>query len=131
MLNGDISNEGPKRILVAESLIVMKQPRLEKKFKVFPSIKYDVLYDRIMLNKLWQYTTKHEVTLELISFEHDYDQLGEIYEKLDSAGLNPFRGYSYYKSPGKLAKDLAFRPEVVGVLDPENQLRYGSKGLDL
>jgi hypothetical protein len=131
MLNGDISNDAPKRVLVAESLVIVKQPRVEKRFKFIPVVKHDLLYDRVMLNKLWQYTTQKGITLELISFEHSEDELAQIYDQLDSAGVNPFRGYSYYKSPSKLAADLAFRPEVFGVLDPENMLRYGSKGLDL
>ena len=131
MYKGDISNDMPKRVLVAENLIILKQPRIEKKFKFIPTVKYDIVYDRILLNKLYQYTTKNNVTLELVSFEHDGEDLEIIYNELDRAGVNPFRGFSYYKSPKKLATDLAFRPEVIGVLDPENQLVYGSFGLDL
>jgi len=131
MYKGDISNDSPKRILVVESLIVVKQSRIEKKFKFIPVVKTDVIYDRIMLNKLYQYTTQKGVTLELVSFENDLDDLEIIYNDLDRAGVNPFRGFSHYKSPRALASDLAYRPEVIGVIDPGNQLVYGSFGLDL
>ena len=131
MYKGDISNDAPKRVLVAENLIIIKQPRIEKKFKFIPTVKHDIVYDRVLLNKLYQYTTRHGVTLELVSFDHKLEDLELIYNELDRAGVNPFRGFSYYKSPNKLASDLAFRPEVIGVLDPDNQLVYGSFGLDI
>lgn len=131
MYKGDISNDMPKRVLIVESLIIVKTPRIEKVFKVIPKVKYDIVYDRIFLNKLYQYTVNQGISLELISFEHDESELELIYNELDRNGVNPFRSYSYYKSPRKLASDLPYRPEVLGVIDPANQLVYGRWGMDL
>ena len=131
MLKGDISNDMPKRVLVVDDLVVLKRQSMEKKFKVIPVMKTEVEYDRIMLNKFYQYTTQRGVTLELISFSLDQEQLELTYNALDNAGTNPFRYYTAYKSPKELVRDLPFRPEVVGVLDPANQMMYGHWGLDL
>jgi hypothetical protein len=131
MYKGDISNNAPKRVLVAEELVFVKKQHIEKKFKFFPVVKTEHQYDKFMLNKLYQFTTNRMVTLELVSFEHDYAELEIMYNELDRAGLNPFRGFAYYKSPQKLVADLPYRPEVIGVLDPENQLMYGHWGIDL
>lgn len=131
MYKGDISNDMPKRVLIAEDLVIVKHPRIEKVLGIIPKVRYDIVYDRIFLNKLYQYTTQHGITLELISFEHDEAELAEIYDELDRAGVNPFRGYSYYKSPKKLVSDLPFRPEVIGVIDPDHQLMYGRWGMDI
>ena len=131
MYKGDISNDMPKRVLIAEDLVIIKQPRIEKLFGLIPRVKYDVVYDRIFLNKLYQYTVNQGISLELISFENDYEELEHVYNELDKNGVNPFRGFSYYKSPRALASDLPYRPEVLGVIDPDHQLMYGRWGMDL
>lgn len=131
MLKGDISNDMPRRVLVIDDLVVLKRQKMEKKFKVVPILKTEVEYDRIMLNKFYQYTTQRGITLELISFDLSQDQLELTYNQLDNVGTNPFRYYTAYKSAKDLVRDLPFRPEVVGVLDPAHQLMYGHWGLDL
>lgn len=131
MYKGDISNSMPKRVLVVDDLVVLKRQKVTKKYKILPVVKTEVEYDRIMLNKLYQFTTREGITLELISFDMDQDKLEVLYEALDKAGTNPFRYYSAYKSPRELVSDLPFRPEVAGVFDPAHQLMYGHWGLDL
>jgi hypothetical protein len=71
------------------------------------------------------------LNLELISFKHDDDELERMFNEMDRTGINPFRYWQTYKSPSKLAKDLPYRPEVIGVIDiPENRLMYGHWALD-
>jgi hypothetical protein len=78
------------------------------------------------------YTTKNGVTLELVSFDLDQDELGKTVDVLDSMGTNPFRYFSSYASIDHLVAELPYRPEVVGVLDlPTRLLRYGHWGLDI
>lgn len=131
MWKGDISNEMPKRILVVDELVVVTTQQVTRKFKVIPVKKTIPYYDRLMLNKFYGYTTKNLVTLELISFTLDQEELEVVYNEIDNVGTNPFRYYTSYKSPKHLVSELPFRPEVVGVLDPKNQLMYGHWGIDL
>lgn len=130
MLKGDISNDMPKRVLVNMDILLVKFPVVKKKFKFFPKTDYEIKYDRFLLNKFYVYTTQAGVTLELVSFEFEEDKLELMYNDLDRVGTNPFRYWSYYSSPKKLVADLPYRPEVVGVIDPEHQLMYGHWGMD-
>lgn len=131
MRYGDLSNEMPRRLLVHIDLFLIKKPRVEKKFKIIPTIKYDFDYDRLFLNKLYLFTTRAEMTLELVSFEHTEDELLLLYNELDRLGTNPFRYYSVFKSADNLVSQLPYRPEVIGVLDlDERKLVYGHWGLD-
>jgi len=130
MYKGDISNAAPKRVLVNADILFIKMTTTYKKFRFFKATSEHLDFDRFLLNKLFLYTTRAEVTLELISFDYKTTELEEIFNKIERAGVNPFRDFSYYASPKKLAADLAFRPEVIGVIDPEHQLMYGRLGMD-
>jgi hypothetical protein len=131
MYKGDISNDMPKRILVLDELVILKKQIIEKKFKFLPVVGTELGYDRLMLNKFYVYTTQRGVTLELISFDLNQEQLEAAYNQIDNVGTNPFRYCTAYKSPAKLVGELPFRPEVVGVLDPSRQTMYGHWGIDL
>jgi len=130
MYKGDISNETPKRVLVNADVLLIKTPSVSRKFKVIPVRSVEVGYDKFLLNKFYVYTTRAGVTLELISFEFSGDELERVYNDIERAGTNPFRYYTHYSSPKKLVSELPYRPEVVGVIDPEHQLMYGKWGLD-
>jgi hypothetical protein len=130
MLKGDISNDMPKRVLVNADVLFIKYPIIKKKLKIFSVRGEEVKYDRVLLNKFYVYTTHAGVTLELVSFDYGHDELELLYNDIDRIGTNPFRYFSSYSSPKKLASDLAYRPEVVGVIDPANQLMYGRWGMD-
>jgi hypothetical protein len=130
MLKGDISNDMPKRVLVNADVLFIKFPIVKKKLKIFSVKGEEVKYDRILLNKFYVYTTHAGVTLELVSFDYGHDELELLYNDIDRVGTNPFRYFSSYSSPKKLAADLPYRPEVVGVIDPAHQLMYGRWGMD-
>jgi hypothetical protein len=130
MLKGDISNDMPKRVLVNADVLFIKFPILKKKLKIFSVKGEEVKYDRMLLNKFYVYTTHAGVTLELVSFDYGHDELELLYNDIDRIGTNPFRYFSSYSSPKKLAADLPYRPEVIGVIDPAHQLMYGRWGMD-
>ena len=130
MYKGDLSNEMPKRVLVNADVLFIKTPTVEKKFKFLPVKSVQVGYDKFLLNKFYQFTTKEGITLELISFEFDDDELEVLFNNIDRAGTNPFRYWNHYSSPKKLVAALPYRPEVIGVIDPANQLMYGHWGMD-
>ncbi len=132
MKNGDISNELPRRIIVVSDVFLTVELTFEKKLKVFSVPKAEQKIRRDILSFLYMYTTKNGITLELVSFNLNYEELSKTVDVLDSMGTNPFRYFSAYKSIDKLVAELPYRPEVIGVLDmPKNLLRYGHWGLDI
>lgn len=131
MKHGDISNELPKRIIVASDVFLTTELKVSKRFKVIPVVKANTDVNRQTLSQLYIYTTRKGVTLELASFDMNEEDLGKFMDKLDNMGTNPFRYYSSYESVNHLVAELPYRPEVVGVLDIQSrQLRYGHWGLD-
>ena len=131
MKNGDISNELPVRVIVTTDVFVQNQIEMQKKLKLFSIPKVKQEFNRQMLSYLYIYTTRQGVTLELASFDLDEEKLGNLMDKLDNLGTNPFRYYTAYESIEHLVSELPYRPEVKGVLDiPARQLRYGHWGLD-
>ena len=131
MKHGDISNELPKRIIVASDVFLTTELKVSKRFKVIPVVKANTDVNRQALSQLYIYTTRKGVTLELASFDMNEEDLGKFMDKLDNMGTNPFRYYSSYESVNHLVAELPYRPEVVGVLDIQSrQLRYGHWGLD-
>jgi hypothetical protein len=131
MYKGDLSNDMPKRTLVVDLLFTDMSETVTRKW-LKKKVAKDVSYDRLLLNKLYHYTVTSGVTLELVSFELNEDELTKLYNELDRVGVNPFRYHSSYKTINELVSLLPYRPEVLGVLDlPQRQLMYGHWGLDL
>ena len=131
MRYGDISNEMPKRVLVTTDMFSIVEPSIKKKFKIIPTVHKELKVRKDLLSKFYLYTTRQGVTLEVVSYDLDDDQLLNLLLELDNMGTNPFRYSRAYESIEDLVKDLPFRPEVVGVIDlPKNLLRYGHWGMD-
>jgi len=130
MYKGDISNDMPRRVLVNSKYLFIKTETVYKKFVFLKKRVENLTFDKFLLNKFYVYTTRNGVTLELISFEYNDEKLEIIFNEIDRAGVNPFKYHKHYASPRKLAADLPYRPEVIGVIDPEHQLMYGKWGLD-
>jgi hypothetical protein len=131
MYKGDISNDIAKRVLVSIEPLLIEETLEEKKRIIFKTKTTKIYYDKLLLNKFYLYAMRGNLNLELISFKHDDDELERMFNEMDRTGINPFRYWQTYKSPSKLAKDLPYRPEVIGVIDiPENRLMYGHWALD-
>jgi len=131
MRNGDISNELPKRILVTTDVFSIVEPSIKKRFKVIPVIHKDLKIRKDILSRFYVFTTRQGVTLEVISYDINDNDLSELMLTLDAMGTNPFRYSRAYESIEEVVKDLPYRPEVVGVIDlPKNLLRYGHWGMD-
>lgn len=130
MRKGDISNELPRRIIVTTDVVIQTETSIKKVYKIFPSVEKRQTYRRDLLSYLYLVTSRREITLELGSFDYDQDELKGIMDSLDEMGTNPFRYSTSYGSADNLAKELPYRPEVVGVLDVEERLlRYGKWGM--
>ena len=131
MRNGDISNEMPKRVLVVMDIFMTVQVNIKKRFKIVPLPSVEKKIRRDILSALYLFTTNKGVTLELVSYSLNDEQLSESMDYIDKVGTNPFRYYSSYESINHLMAELPYRPEVIGVIDvPSNILRYGHWGLD-
>jgi hypothetical protein len=104
---------------------------VKKRFKVIPVPVVEKKLRRDILSSLYLFTTNRGVTLELVSYDLDEEELSASMEYIDKVGTNPFRYFSSYDSINHLMADLPYRPEVIGVIDaPNNLLRYGHWGLD-
>jgi hypothetical protein len=131
MRNGDISNDLPQRVLVVMDVFMTVTVTVKKRFKVIPVPNIEKTLRRDILSALYLFTNKREVTLELVSYDLNEEQLSESMDYIDKVGTNPFRYFSSYDSINHLMADLPYRPEVLGVIDaPNNLLRYGHWGLD-
>jgi len=131
MYKGDISNDIAKRVLVVIDPILIKDVQEKKRFLFIKEKTETIYFDKFLLNKFYLYSMRGDVNLELISFDHDDKELEKLYNEMERTGINPFRYWQSYKSSKKLAEDLPFRPEVIGVIDiPERRLMYGRWALD-
>jgi len=131
MQHGDLSNELPKRVLVTTDAFSTVEPLIKKKWKVIPTIHKELKIRKDLLSKFYLFTTVKGVTLEVVSYDLDDEQLQTLMDTLDEMGTNPFRYSHAYVSMESLISDLPLRPEVLGVIDvPSNLLRYGHWGMD-
>ena len=84
MKHGDISNELPKRLLVTTDLIMDIKVSVKKKLLIIPSVKINKTFRRDILSYLYLYTSRAGVTLELVSYNLDEENLSEamrLYQK--------------------------------------------------
>ena len=131
MRNGDISNELPKRILVTTDAFSIVESNITKRFKVIPKVNKELKIRKDILSRFYLFTSKKGVTLELIYYAINDEDLAELLLSLDAMGTNPFRYSRAYDSIEAVVNDLPYRPEVLGVIDlPKNLLRYGHWGMD-
>ena len=117
MRNGDISNEIPQRVLVVMDIFMIVEVTIKKRLKVFPVPSVEKKLRRDILSALYLFTTNRGVTLELVSYTLNDEQLSESMDYLDTVGTNPFRYSSSYESINHLMTELPYRPEVIGVID--------------
>lgn len=131
MQNGDLSNALTKRVLVTVDTIRQEQVSVKKILGLIPTIEKSYSYDRGTVSRFYLFADRTSITLELVAFDMDDEELGKLVEELDDFGTNPFRYYTAYNSIDRLVAELPYRPEVAGVIDlPQRLLMYGSWGLD-
>lgn len=132
MEKGNISNEAPPRYLVNARAVTVREPRIRKVLGIFKVADDDISLDRGMLSRLWLLRRQVGITLELFSEDFDQDFMDGLMDLMDETGVNPFTYANAVPSLALFVQDLAWRPEVQGVIDvPEKGLVYGSKYFDI
>lgn len=136
MINGDISNETPPRIIVTIDVVVQSEE--EKTRNVFgkPRIVRKITgLNNAYLSKLWNASFNYGLAIELAAFWDDgwtQEDVDKLMTRLDNRGGNPFNYAEIYDSFHDLVSELPYRPNLKGVIDIQgNAARYGSWGIDL
>jgi hypothetical protein len=136
MINGDISNETPPRLIVVVDTVVSSE--VEENKQLFRGAKLSrkvTTLNNAMLSSLWNKSFKFGLSVELAAFEDALwteELLTGLMSRLDNRGANPFNYAEVYPNIEYFVSDLPYRPNLQGVVDlPERLLRYGSWGLDL
>lgn len=142
MINGDISNETPPRLIVVIDTVVESvkveednSSSLKKLFSKPSAPAKKVKWDRLALAQLWKVADNFGLSVELAGFEDDgwtQSDLDRLMDKLDARGGNPFNYAQVYDDFHELVEELPYRGNLKGVIDqPGRAGRYGSWGLDL
>jgi hypothetical protein len=135
MLNGDISNESSRRLIITADVVAVTEVEEERKFLRQSKTKKITSYNNPVLSELWNMANRHGLSVELAGFKDDdwtQEMLDQIMDKLDRRGGNPFNYAELYESVADLVGELPYRNNLMGVVDtPERMLRYGSWGIGL
>jgi hypothetical protein len=136
MINGDISNETPPRIIVHADVVIDSE-LVEKKRVLLPSTmerQFRSLKNK-ELSHLWTLANKYGLSVELAGFAQDLwtqEQLDKLMARLDSRGGNPFNYAEVYDTIDDFIGELPYRANLKGVVDVTGRVgRYGSKGIEL
>jgi hypothetical protein len=135
MINGDISNETPPRIIVTIDVVVKSEVTEKRRLIGSSEERKITALDHLALSHLWNVSNKYGLSVELAGFEADLwtqEQLDTIMDRLDRRGANPFNYAELYMDIDDFVAELPYRPNLKGVIDlPERVARYGSKGVEL
>jgi hypothetical protein len=131
MRGGDISNETPRRLIVVIDVIGSSEVEEDKKLlRRSVTKRSEVSYDNRVLSYLWNFSSKHGLSVELVAFADEVweqSDLDRVMARLDGRGANPFNHAEVYPSVEDFINDLPYRPNLQGVVDMHPRAaRYGS-----
>ena len=136
MINGDISNETPPRIIVVIGVVVEYEDHETK--KLFGGTKTEKKVKALKnaeLSRLWNASFNYGLAVELAAFKEEgwtEDAAQKLMDRLDNRGGNPFNYVETYESFSDLVGELPYRANLKAVIDEYHLVaRYGSWGLDL
>lgn len=135
MINGDISNETPPRIIVVIDVVVQAEVEETKKLLRSVSERKVSKLKNAQLSHLWNLSFKYGLSVELAAFQSELwtqTHLDNLMDKLDRRGGNPFNYAELYNDIEDFIGELPYRTNLKGVVDlRERVARYGSWGIEL
>jgi hypothetical protein len=136
MIDGDISNETPPRIIVNIDVAVQSDLDEQKRLLVGSKLTRRVVaLNNAALSRLWNKAFQFGLSVELAAFADELwtqEHLDKLMSRLDNRGGNPFNYCELYDSITDFVGELPYRTNLKGVIDlPERVARYGSWGIEL
>ena len=81
------------------------------------------------LSMLWQWSASLGLRLEMLFLGGAAMDGPEIWDMMERGSSNPFADYLVFEGRGAAAKELPYRPDIVGVIDvPEHRAVWGGRG---
>ena len=131
-MGGDIDNGSPLRLLVTYEVVTEEFVAPRRRVGIVVGMETRRRFDRVSLNRLWRYTERTPVRVELVNFGVPQSEADDRLRALDAFGMSSVNYSTAYEDLQELVEGLPYRPDVMGVVDvPENQARYGSMGMGL
>jgi hypothetical protein len=131
-MGGDIDNGSPLRLLVTYEVVTEEFMAPRRRIGIVVGMETRRRFDRVSLNRLWRYTERTPVRVELVNFGVSQSEADDRLRALDAFGMSSVNYSTAYEDLQELVEGLPYRPDVMGVVDvPENQARYGSMGMGL
>lgn len=132
MKNGDISNDVPIRLLVTLDVVSTKEEKITKRYGLFRNVDYELKWNYLALNQLWNFSQRYGIVYTLIDFGVSNDDMQKFLDMLDQEAVNPFNYATGYSDVDELVRALPYMWGVKGVVDlPGRVMRYGSWGYEL
>lgn len=128
MMRGDLSNEIPPRILVTYDYLFGTEVVPRKVLGMVVGTTEQRVLDQQALAELNQVSLGGiHALFELVVFDADNSEARLVLDELEMSRWQPFNFASGYADAADLVSDLAYRPEVLGVMDvSDRMLMYGS-----
>lgn len=135
MINGDISNETPPRLIVAIDVVAKSDLEEAKGFLNRGMKRTNIIPNNVALSHLWNISDKFGLSVELAAYKDEVwtqEDLDAFMDRLDRRGANPFNYAELYINIDDFIADMPYRPNLKGVVDlRERVMRYGSYGIEL
>lgn len=137
MQSGDLSNQpSPRLVVVFEGAVGILPKNDEKEFNRLAkrnnwslAISLFQLQD-LILRKLMDLTYRQNFNVQLVTWMGE-EAANEIQSVMDEENI-PVRG-CFASTPSRLARDLAYNPDIMAVYDPDpdHRFTFGAKGVVL
>lgn len=130
MRGGDLDNSVVPRFMVTLDALCSDKKLPKKTWrKSWESIARETPIEPLALGRCWRTADKMNVRFECVVFGQPHEYAEALEDQLDRMGAHPIVWVSVYISPETLRSTLAFRPDVVAVVDVrERSLFWGSRG---
>lgn len=133
MQHGDIDNTPSPRWLITLEALTGGAPVPAKKWRnTWAQIASETPIERQVLGRLWQFTDHTACRFELVTFGLPTEYTDALLQRLDEMGVHPIFLATPYEDRKALQNELAYRPDVQGVVDTrEGVLWWGVRGREV